>query len=85
LNARINYNTCLIYPNPSKAIFNVKFSNSFTGQIVVINSMGQVIMQKNNLNATSTELNLESQSSGLYHIILTEKLGQTAQYQILKQ
>jgi hypothetical protein len=47
--------------------------------------MGQVIMQKNNLNATSTELNLESQSSGLYHIILTEKLGQTAQYQILKQ
>jgi len=76
---------CLIYPNPSKAIFNVKFSNSFTGQIVVINSMGQVIMQKNNLNATSTELNLESQSSGLYHIILTEKLGQTAQYQILKK
>jgi len=85
LNAKINYNTCLIYPNPSKALFNVKFCNSFTGQIVVINSMGQVIMQKNNLNATSTELNLEGQSSGLYHIILTEKLGQTAQYQILKQ
>lgn len=65
-----------IFPNPSKGLFNVSFNLPFATNInmVVTNTLGQAVYQKNERNVTYNvvPLDLSSLSKGVYFIRITD-------------
>jgi hypothetical protein len=77
----------LIYPNPAKSNFTIKYesSNSMLISISVTNSIGQKIYTKNisGLNGIFKEtINLESYSDGIYFISIEEQGIQLVQKKV---
>ncbi len=60
-------NTFQVYPNPSEGIFTIHLdSSSVFTRIEIINALGQVVAQENNVFANKTMLNLVHLPKGLY-------------------
>lgn len=55
-----------IFPNPTKGNVTVQTSTLFTGDIVVVNAIGQVIMTKKIESKNAFEIDLAEQSNGIY-------------------
>jgi len=62
-------NSFVAYPNPVKDIFNVSYSSEISS-VRVINLLGQEVIS-NNVNATSTQIDMSQLSSGAYIVNVT--------------
>ena len=75
-----NLSEFLIYPNPSRDIFNVSFSSSFLNyvEIKVINLVGELIYSQNIINFEgiyNQNINLKENKKGIYFLEITTKNG----------
>jgi hypothetical protein len=68
-----------IYPNPSNNGISVVSNDNELLKISVINWVGQVVLQENNVMPKTT-LNVSSLSNGFYFIMLEEIKGNTTLY-----
>lgn len=76
---RFNQNTFLVYPNPSSEKFSIRSLNDQPSSFILLNSMGQQIMQ-NTDELTEREINTTNLPSGIYFLILKTN-GRTVQQQ----
>ena len=76
---RFNQNTFLVYPNPSSEKFSIRSLNDQPSSFILLNSMGQQIMQ-NTDELTEREINATNLPSGIYFLILKTN-GRTVQQQ----
>jgi hypothetical protein len=63
---------CTIYPNPSLGIFNIEFQQEDISKfsIEVVNTMGYTVYEKQNIPAGTEQINISSQSKGMYFVIV---------------
>jgi hypothetical protein len=74
----------VVYPNPSKGVFNIDFKNQVKN-IKVVNVMGQVVYSETidaDFAETTKKIDLSSFSSGVYMIDVTNDKG-TSTYKVL--
>jgi hypothetical protein len=62
-----------IYPNPSNGLVTVSYGNFEPTQIQVYDISGKLILTKNNLSASETNLDLSSASQGIYFIKISSE------------
>ena len=69
-NQTFNTNNFNIYPNPSKNVFNIKFSEPTGFNLNVTNLTGQVIISEEEIkpNQNSYKLNMSNYTSGIYFL-----------------
>ena len=62
-----------VYPNPTKDILNVVFTEKLdiTNEIVITNAIGQVVYAISNVNSLSLELNTTTFADGVYYLTVT--------------
>jgi hypothetical protein len=72
INTNYSISNTLVYPNPTNTIINVK-SNSLIKNIKIINANGQVIVNKNNINANECKLSISNIPGGIYYLQILEK------------
>jgi hypothetical protein len=62
-----------VYPNPTKDILNVVFTEKLdiTNEIVITNAIGQVVYVISNVNSLSVELNTTTFADGVYYLTVT--------------
>ena len=79
-----NYNVINLYPNPSSGIVNIEFSDlNESYHLVVRNTIGQKILELNNLQEKST-VSLEAYEKGVYIFeIISQK--NSSSFIVLKQ
>jgi hypothetical protein len=79
-----NYNVINLYPNPSSGIVNIEFSDlNESYHIVVRNTIGQKILELNNLQEKST-VSLEAYENGVYIFEIISKENSSS-FIVLKQ
>jgi len=63
----------VIYPNPSKDIFTIKFSNSVANvtDVVVKNALGQTVLEMNSVSS-NVEIDMSEHVDGMYFIYLVD-------------
>lgn len=61
----------VLYPNPTRDAFTLKFDAPFTGEVKVFNALGQVIISKKVSAAESLPVNLSDYSKGIYPVKIT--------------
>ena len=59
-------NGLIVYPNPSKKIFNFKWDLSGNAKISVYNYLGQKVAESKNVTNKTYQLNLNNNSKGIY-------------------
>ncbi|MEE9437351.1 MAG: T9SS type A sorting domain-containing protein [Saprospiraceae bacterium] len=57
-----------IMPNPSSGIFKIEFGAAFSGELRIINSVGQSVWDDNVNNEKSIQINLYNQKPGIYFL-----------------
>jgi len=57
-----------IYPNPSKGIVNIKSNISLTGEIVIRNSIGQLLQRNSIVESMNKQIDLSGFPKGVYFI-----------------
>ena len=69
-NQSFEANQVAVFPNPSNGIFNIAFGNLNPNKIEVYDISGKLILQKNNLEVTNnqTNINLSTTSDGVYFV-----------------
>ncbi len=73
-----------IYPNPTTGIFTINSKKIITS-IKLINLLGQVVYEGNNLNATEIQNNaLQYQQNGAYTIIILFNDFSISNFKIIK-
>ena len=83
-----NKYTFRIYPNPAKNILQITTDNAsgFNGNIQVLNTLGQVIIEKViNSNSQLLTVNIENLSKGLYVLKITTLDGITKSEKFIKE
>ena len=66
-------NSFKVFPNPGNGVLNLTFGdNSFTGNIEVINNIGEQIFKINISNEKSVQLNLSDVKDGLYFLRISD-------------
>ena len=55
-----------IYPNPSNGIVNVQFNQNYTGNVLVLNALGQVLVTKTIEGKVNTTIDLSTYAKGIY-------------------
>jgi len=60
----------LIYPNPTKGILNVEFNSPQTGEIIIYNSIGQILYSENIDNQIFKTINIASSSRGIVYFTI---------------
>jgi hypothetical protein len=79
-----NYNVINLYPNPSSGIVNIEFSDlNESYHLVVRNTIGQKILELNNLQEKST-VSLEAYENGVYIFEIISKENSSS-FIVLKQ
>ena len=70
INNVIDSKDVTIYPNPNNGQFNIALNlNVNTVNIEVLNSLGQVVAQYNDVDANTTQtINLDQVAEGMYYI-----------------
>jgi len=83
--ASTHLSTIKIYPNPTNGAVFLDFGQPVqSGNVSVINSLGECIFSTNIKNETSIHLNFDNQSSGLF-VIIVEKEGGNESVKLIKQ
>lgn len=73
-----------LYPNPTKDIFTMQFSDNTSKKIVVYNALNEIILEKK-VNQQELIVNLENQSSGVYLVKTTNDTGEFTTIKLVKQ
>ncbi len=63
-------NDILIYPNPSNGIINVQFKTHQTGDIIIYNSLGQILYSENMDNQISKTIEIASNTKGIVYLTI---------------
>ncbi|WP_397364330.1 T9SS type A sorting domain-containing protein [Olleya sp. R77988] len=76
---QFNTNSFLVYPNPSKGLFNIKTKINQTFNVNVFDVTGKIIYQKSHVktNNNTYQLDLSNYSNGVYFLNLETSLGKT--------
>ncbi|QOW10289.1 T9SS type A sorting domain-containing protein [Kaistella flava (ex Peng et al. 2021)] len=79
-------NNYLIYPNPSKGIFNIKNENVVVGNtdIRIYDASGKRIDHQTISNFNTKSFDLTNQPTGIYFVVITNELG-VSHIKIIKQ
>lgn len=72
-----------VYPNPAHGMVNIKTVNQIT-KIQVINAIGQVVLEKSNINNNFSSIELNTIESGIYTILLNTE-NEVIASQFIKQ
>ncbi len=72
-----------VYPNPAHGMVNIKTVNQIT-KIQVINAIGQVVLEKSNINNNFTSIELNTIESGIYTILVNTE-NEVIASQFIKQ
>ncbi|MBK6731682.1 MAG: T9SS type A sorting domain-containing protein [Bacteroidetes bacterium] len=72
----------LIYPNPTKNILFIAATNNITA--ITLISVSGTIIQKQNMNSSRVELNLENVTSGIYLLYIQLNNGNRQVHKIFK-
>ena len=76
------FNGVVIFPNPSKNIFNIN-SVSFIKSLYVYNSIGKLVLERQDINQKNITFDLKNHKTGLYYVkVETEQTIKT--YKIVK-
>ena len=78
----------VLYPNPSNGQFFLSFNRSdLQGFHLSVNDqLGKLIIEKNELQATTTTLDIRTFERGIYHVIVTNsKLDYQKTFKVIKQ
>jgi hypothetical protein len=73
----INANTkagISVYPNPAHGFVNIKTVETIT-KIQVINAIGQIVLEKSNINNNFSSIELKTIESGVYTILVSTENG----------
>jgi hypothetical protein len=73
----INANTkagISVYPNPAHSLVNIKTVETIT-KIQVINAIGQIVLEKSNINNNFSSIELKTIESGIYTILVSTENG----------
>ena len=73
----INANTkagISVYPNPAHSLVNIKTVETIT-KIQVINAIGQIVLEKSNINNNFSSIELKTIESGVYTILVSTENG----------
>jgi len=68
-------NEIRIYPNPSSGVFTIKSSSSQSSSVEIYNMLGEGIYTRR-INSESTQIDLNSQPSGIYLYRITSEKGE---------
>lgn len=71
-------NSLQVSPNPTKSQLNLKFGQSGTYDVLLINNNGQVVLQKQVNNVNQHQIDLSSYSNGTYYLAVQSTSGFTA-------
>ncbi|MEQ3661192.1 MAG: T9SS type A sorting domain-containing protein, partial [Flavobacterium sp.] len=67
-NESFELNNISVYPNPSNGLVTISYGTFEPTQIQVYDISGKLILTKENLNVSETNLDLSSASQGIYFI-----------------
>ena len=63
-----------VYPNPAHSLVNIKTIETIT-KIQVINAIGQIVLEKSNINNNFSSIELKTIESGVYTILVSTENG----------
>ena len=72
-----NSNHSYIYPNPFSNEVNITWPQATSGQLLVYNNLGQLLLQQPVLNAQNAQLNTQDLPQGLYILMLRSSTNTT--------
>lgn len=73
-----------LFPNPTTGIVNLSSNESTSVDIQVIDLMGRVVYEKNNIDVSSAQFDISFLNNGLYHIHIQSQKGSSV-YKIVLQ
>jgi hypothetical protein len=81
------FNNLEIFPNPTTSQFTIQFNEEFSGNISIINYLGQHIKSPEILKRThSAQLDLSNHSAGIYFVLVRSADGREYKtYKVVKQ
>lgn len=74
-----------LFPNPGNGIFKISGSTSNIQSIQIVNSLGQVILKKDVIDANSLEFDITGQPAGIYFCLLSIGDGRVERKKIILQ
>lgn len=74
-----------IYPNPTQGAVIMKFAYAFSGELAVHNALGQLIFEKKLNNVNEYELDISTQSNGVYMLKLRNGNGAEKILKVIKE
>jgi len=77
-------NTLVLYPNPTTQFLHLDFGKIFTGQVMVFDAAGNVILNQN-VNTMECRIDASGWSSGLYMVHVIKDNESAAIHSVLKQ
>lgn len=77
-------NTLVLYPNPTTQFIEMDFGKIFTGQVMIFDAAGNVILNQN-VNTIEYRIDAEGWSSGLYMVHVVKDNESVAVHSVLKQ
>ena len=72
-----------LYPNPSKGIYNINFTENFTGELIVYDMLGKIRFRQNINGQEKASFEL-SAPAGIYLLKLEDKDGNFATMKLIK-
>ncbi|MEQ8323083.1 MAG: T9SS type A sorting domain-containing protein, partial [Vicingaceae bacterium] len=66
-----NYNPIRIYPNPVNDQLFIEGLEKGNTEILLFNMYGQLVMEQNIISGGNVKMNISSQASGIYKILIT--------------
>ncbi|MFL3664654.1 MAG: T9SS type A sorting domain-containing protein [Flavobacteriales bacterium] len=63
-----NENVLTVFPNPSKNIFTVILKNNYIEKVEVINELGQIVFEKENIKSNEYLLDIRNHIDGIYFL-----------------
>ena len=79
-----NENNILVYPNPVEDYFNISVSPCHNYDLVIYNSIGQIVFQQKNVSFTTNRINVSAIKEDLLIVEIVSK-NQLFHYKLLKQ
>jgi len=67
-NSNNDYLKSYIYPNPTNGQFNIFLKNNDINRIIIWDSQGKVILERNVVNSNNVNIDLSDRPKGLYLI-----------------
>ena len=77
-------NTLVLYPNPTTQFIEMDFGKIFTGQVMIFDAAGNVILNQN-VNTIECRIDAAGWSSGLYMVHVVKDNESVAVHSVLKQ